>query len=149
MRITHKKTIDRQATGAAQKRLDDARAFAAKEMQELRERRKAVGAKPGEGRVGGWHRDAVFNAVEQYGPEVLSGDAQGFWDDMKRLYPESCADDRVSGTDSINGHGCKFGRVSKKFVGGRGYVWKGGKWVAEGKNVSRRDAEAQRGGKSK
>ena len=24
MRITHKKTIDRQATGAAQKRLDDA-----------------------------------------------------------------------------------------------------------------------------
>ena len=144
MRITHKKTIDRQATGAAQKRLDDARAFAAKEMQELRERRKAVGAKPGEGRVGGWHRDAVFNAVEQYGPDVLSGDAQGFWDDMKRLYPESCADDRVPGTDSINGHGCKFGRVSKKFVGGRWYVWKNGKWVAEGENVQRRDAEAQR-----
>jgi len=138
MRITHKNTIDRQATGAAQKRLDTARAFAAKEMQELRERRKAVGAKPGEGRVGGWHRDAVFNAVEQYGPEVLSGDAQGFWDDMKRLYPESCADDRVPGTDSMNGHGCKFGRVSKKFVGGRWYKWEKGRWVPEGKDLTRR-----------
>ena len=70
MRITHKKTIDRQATGAAQKRLDDARAFAAKEMQELRERRKAVGAKPGEGRVGGGNGDGTGGGKDQ--PLVLA-----------------------------------------------------------------------------
>ena len=131
MRIKHKPTVDRQATGAAQKRLDRAREFAAKEMQDLRERRKAVGAKPGEGRVGGWHRDAVMNAVEQYGPEVLSESANGFWDDMKRLYPESCADDRVPGTDSLNGHGCKFGRVSRRYVRGQWWVWKNGEWKVE------------------
>ena len=131
MRIKVKKGTDRAAVGAAQKRLDRAREFAAKEMQELRERRKAVGAKPGEGRVGGWHRDAVLNAVEQYGPEVLSGAAQPFWDDMKRLYPESCADDRVPGTDSINGHGCKFGRVSRRYVKGVWWVWKNGEWRRE------------------
>ena len=131
MKIKIKKGVDRQAVGAAQKRLDRAREFAAKEMQELRERRKAVGAKPGEGRVGGWHRDAVLNAVEQYGPEVLSGAAQPFWDDMKRLYPESCADDRVPGTDSLNGHGCKFGRVSRRYVKGVWWVWKNGEWRRE------------------
>ena len=131
MRIKVKKGVDRVAVGAAQAELDAKRAFAAKEMQELRERRKAVGAKPGEGRVGGWHRDAVLNAVEQYGPEVLSGAAQPFWDDMKRLYPESCADDRVPGTDSLNGHGCRFGRVSRRYVRGQWWVWEKGEWRRE------------------
>ena len=58
MRITHKKAIDKQKLGAAQRDLDCKRAFAAAEMKELRQRREAAGAKPGEGRVGGWHRGA-------------------------------------------------------------------------------------------
>ena len=131
MRITHKKTVDKQKLGAAQKELDSAREFAAAEMKELRQRREAAGAKPGEGRVGGWHRDAVMNAIATEGPDVLSSAAKGYWDDMKRLYPESCADDRVPGTDSLNGHGCKFGRVSRRYVRGQWWVWKNGEWRAE------------------
>lgn len=131
MRITHKKTVDRQAVGAAQKRLDAAREFAAKEMKELRERREAVGAKPGEGRVGGWHRDAVFNAIAQEGPEVMTSAADGYWRDMKRLYPESCADGRVPGTDSLNGHGNRYGRVKERYRAGRWEHWDAarGDWI--------------------
>lgn len=133
MRITHKKTVDRQATGAAQASMDRKRAFVAKEMQELRARRKAAGAKPGEGRVGGWHRDAVMNAIATEGPEVMTDAAKGYWDDMKRLYPEACADDRIPGTDSLNGHGNRYGRVSKRYVGGKWYVWnaQANAWIEE------------------
>lgn len=133
MIIKEKKGIDRELTGAAQAALDRKREFAAKEMAELRERRKVAGAKPGEGRVGGWHRDAVMGAIETYGPDVMGKDAQGFWDDMKRLYPESCADDRVPGTDSANGHGCKYGRVSKRWRYGKWWRWdkKKADWVEE------------------
>ena len=35
MRITHKKTIDKQLVGKAQAKLDAARAYAAKEMADL------------------------------------------------------------------------------------------------------------------
>lgn len=131
MRITHKKTVDKQALGAAQADMDRKRAFAAAEMKELREQRKAAGAKPGEGRIGGWHRDAVLGAVETYGPEVLGSDAKGFWDDMKRLYPESCADDRIPGTDSINGRGNRYGKVKEKYCRGKWWHWdvKTGEWV--------------------
>jgi len=119
MRIAVKKGVDRQALGAAQKRMDAARATAAAEMKDLRERRKAAGAKPGEGRTGGWHRDAVMNAVETYGPDVLGSAAKGFWDDMKRLYPEACADDAVPGTDSANGRKNRLGVVRERYRHGR------------------------------
>ena len=132
MRITTKKTIDRQKAGAAQASLDQARAYAAAEMKELRERRRAAGAKKGEGRVGGWHIDAVMNAVATEGPEVLSGAAKGYWDDMKRLYPEACADDAVPGTDSANGHKNRLGVVKERWRGGRWehFDKKLGEWVA-------------------
>lgn len=123
MRIAHKRTVDRAAVGAAQRRLDAARAFAAAEMKDLRARREAAGAKPGEGRIGGWHMDAVMNAVASEGPEVLSSAAKGYWDDMRRLYPEMCADGRVPGTDSANGRGNRFGRVREKFMRGAWWHW--------------------------
>ena len=123
MRITHKKTVDKQALGAAQADMDRKRAFVAEEMKELRQRREAAGAKPGEGRVGGWHRDAVLNAIESEGPEVMSAAAEGYWRDMTRLYPEACADGRVPGTDSINGQYNRYGRVRERFVGGRWVHW--------------------------
>ena len=132
MRITHKKTVDRQKLGAAQKSLDAARAVAAEEMKTLREQRRAAGAKPGEGRVGGWHIDAVMNAVASAGPEVLSSAAKGYWDDMKRLYPEACADDNIPGTDSANGHKNRLGVVKERYRAGRWEHWdkKRGEWVA-------------------
>lgn len=131
MRITSKKTVDKQAVGRAQAKLDAARAYAAKEMSDLRAKRKALGIKPGEGRVGGWHRDAVMNAIQSEGPEVMSSAAKGYWDDMKRLYPEMCADDRIPGTDSINGRSNRHGKTAEKFVGGKWYHWdkKLGAWV--------------------
>lgn len=123
MRITHKKTVNKQLVGKAQAKLDAARAYAAKEMADLRAQRKAIGAKPGEGRVGGWHRDAVMNAIQSEGPEVLSSAASGYWDDMKRLYPEMCADDRIPGTDSLNGRANRHGKTVEKFVNGKWYHW--------------------------
>ena len=132
MRITHKKTVDRQKLGAAQKSLDAARAVAAEEMKTLREQRRAAGAKPGEGRVGGWHIDAVMNAVASEGPEVLSSAAKGYWDDMKRLYPEACADDNIPGTDSANGHKNRLGVVKERWRNGRWehFDKRRGEWVA-------------------
>lgn len=131
MRIKSKPTVDRQKLGAAQKHLDDARAFAASEMKELRQRREAAGAKKGEGRVGGWHIDAVMNAVATEGPDVLSGAARGYWDDMRRLYPEMCADGNVPGTDSANGRVNRYGRVKERYRAGRWEHWdaKRGDWV--------------------
>ena len=131
MRITHKRTVDRELLGAAQKKLDAARATAAAEMKTLKEQRKAVGAKKGQGRVGGWHVDAVMNAIASEGPEVMTAAAKGYWDDMKRLYPEMCADEAVPGTDSLNGARNKYGRVKEKWIKGKWYHWdeKLGDWV--------------------
>jgi len=141
MTIKHKKTVDRQKLGAAQKRMDAARAFAAAEMKELRERRAAAGAKHGEGRTGGWHIDAVMNAVATEGPDVLSGAAAGYWDDMRRLYPEMCADGAPPGTDSANGRKNRLGVVKLKWIRG---VWhrfdkKRGEWIPE--NEDRRNPQ--------
>ena len=131
MRITQKRTVDKQLLGAAQKKLDAARATAAAEMKTLREKRRAAGAKKGEGRVGGWHVDAVMNAIASEGPEVMSAAAKGYWDDMKRRYPEMCADDAVPGTDSINGRRNRLGKVREKWIAGKWYHWddKLGDWV--------------------
>jgi hypothetical protein len=123
MRIAHKKTVDRQKLGAAQKRLDAARKFAAAEMRELRERRGAAGAKRGEGRVGGWHVEAVMNAVATEGPEVLSSAASGYWNDMRRLYPEMCADGAPPGTNSANGRANRYGKCRERMRNGRWEHW--------------------------
>ena len=131
MRITTKRTVDKQLLGAAQKRLDAARASAATEMKSLREQRKAAGAKKGQGRIGGWHVDAVMNAIASEGPEVMTAAAKGYWDDMKRRYPEMCADDAIPGTDSANGHRNRLGKVREKWIKGQWYHWDNelGDWV--------------------
>lgn len=131
MRINHKRTVDKQAVGAAQARMDHAKEVCYREMKDLAAKRKAVGAKPGEGRIGGVHRDALFEAVRQEGPEVLSSAAKGWWDDQKRLNPWMCADGVVPGTDSINGHRNRLGKVSERWMKGKWYHWdsKVGDWV--------------------
>lgn len=123
---------DKALLGKVQKRLDASRAMAAAEMKELRERRKAAGAKKGEGRVGGWHIDAVMNAIASEGPEVMTSAAKGYWDDMKRRYPEACADDNIPGTDSANGHRNRYGVVRERWRNGHWehFDKKTGEWVA-------------------
>lgn len=123
MRITQKKTVSSEVVGKCQAHLNQCRATAAAEIKTLREKRRAAGAKKGEGRVGGWHRDAVLNAIMGEGPEVMSSAASSYWDDMKRKYPEMCADDAIPSTDSPNGHTGRLGKVKEKFIGGKWYHW--------------------------
>lgn len=123
MRIVSKPGIDRARIGAEQAQMDAKRSYVAKEMKTLREQRKAVGAKKGQGRTGGWHRDAVYAAVAKYGPEIMTAAGQEFWDDQKRAYPEACADDAIPGIDSINGRKTRGMKVKEKFVGGTWYHW--------------------------
>ena len=132
MRIAVKNGPDKQAYGKIQKHLDAARAENAAAMKELREQRKAAGAKRGEGRVGGVHIDAVMNAIATEGPEVMTSAAKGYWDDMKRMYPEISADDSIPGTDSANGRRNKYGVVKERWRNGRWehFDKKRGEWVA-------------------
>lgn len=139
MRIASKPGIDRQRIGAEQAAMDAKRAYVAKEMKTLREQRKAAGAKAGQGRVGGWHRDAVYAAVAKYGPEVMTAAGQEFWDDQKRAYPEACADDRIPGVDSPNGHKTRGLKIREKYMHGKWYHWDAvlGGW-AEGEVTKRK-----------
>lgn len=132
MRITKGKCVDRQAIGRAQAKMDAAKRVAYKEMKDLAAQRQAVGAKKGEGRVGGVHRDAMFAAIASEGPEVLTAAAKSWWDDQKRRNPWMCADGVVPGTDSINGHVCKYGKVSERWMNGKWYHWENGKGWVEG-----------------
>lgn len=129
MRIKSK-SVNRQAIGAAQADIDAKIAYSCKEMKTLAEKRKAAGAKPGQGQTGGIHRDIVFAAVQKYGPEVMSASSD-FFDALKRENPALAADGVVPGRDSINGHRSHFGAAKEKFIGGRWYHWdkKLGDWV--------------------
>ena len=50
--------------GARQRKMERAKAATAAAMKDLAAKRKAAGAKSGEGRVGGVHIDAVMEAME-------------------------------------------------------------------------------------
>ena len=129
MRIKSK-TIDRQAIGAAQADIDAKIAYSCKEMKTLAAKRKAAGAKPGQGQTGGIHRDIVFAAVQKYGPGVMSADSD-FFDALKRENPALAADGVVPGRDSINGHRSHYGIAKERCIGGVWYHWdkKLGDWV--------------------
>ena len=122
-----------------QARMDRAKREAQAAMKDLAEQRRAAGAKPGRGRVGGVHYDALMNAVQNYGPEVLTPAAKGFWEDQKRRHPWMCADGVVPGTDSANGHACRQGKVRERMVGGKWYHWseRAGGWI-EGEVIPRK-----------
>ena len=68
--------------GARQRKMERAKAATAAAMKDLAAKRKAAGAKSGEGRIGGVHIDAVMEAINQEGPEVMSQAASGWWDDQ-------------------------------------------------------------------
>ena len=106
--------------------------------------RRQVGAKRGEGRVGAKSRLAVLNAVRTEGKEVLTEAGQGFWDDMQRRYHWQAEDGNWNDGNSANGHACRLGKVSEKYMRGKWWHWdpQAQAW-AEGK---REPSNGRRGG---
>lgn len=107
--------------GARQRKMERAKAATAAAMKDLAAKRSAAGAKSGEGRVGGVHIDAVMEAINQEGPEVMSQAASGWWEDQKRLNPWMCADGVVPDGNSPNGRYGRHGKVRERYVAGRGW----------------------------
>jgi hypothetical protein len=67
--------------------------------------------------------DAVMNAVNSEGPEVLSKAADGYWADMDRRHPQIAGAGTAVG-QSLNGMRNRHGRVSVKILVGRDGVRK-------------------------
>jgi len=57
--------------------------------------------------------EAVMNAVNTEGPEVMEADGNGYWEDMKRMYPwtNTMPDKCVP-----RGMKCRRGRVKEKTI---------------------------------
>lgn len=129
MRITHKPTVDKQAVGRAQARMDQIKRRDFDHAKTLKAQREAVGAKKGEGRVAGYSEEAVMEAVATHGSEVLSD--KRFWKEVKIENPWMCADGVVPTFDSPNGRANKYGKVRERWRGGRWEHWdkKRGEWV--------------------
>lgn len=96
--------------------MDKARVEAAKkaDIARARETRRMDGRIGKTGRLDRRvHVDAVMNAVDSEGPEVLSRAADGYWRDQERLYPWIST--RPAGpVQSANGMRNRFGRVKLK-----------------------------------
>lgn len=128
--IKVQQNVDDKAMAAGQRRLDIAKAETFKAMEEVREMRRAAGKTKRRGRVGGIHYDALMNAVEQQGSEVLSAAGQDYFEHEMRINPWLSPDGKAPSRDSINGHKCRLGKVREKFMNGRWYHWdaKAGGW---------------------
>ena len=84
-----------------------------------------------EGRVGAKSRHAVLNAVRTMGKEILTEDGADYWRFLERKYPWQALDGRPECTDSANGHRCRQGKVSRRYVHGVWYRWVNGEWREE------------------
>ena len=94
----------------------------------IRQRRELGLEGKREGRVGAKSRHAVLNAVRTMGKEILTEDGSDYWRFLERKYPWQALDGRPEGTDSLNGHRCRHGKVSLRKVGGKWYRWEKGAW---------------------
>ena len=97
----------------------------------IRQRRELGMEGRREGRVGAKSRHAVLNAVRTMGKEILTEAGEDYWRFLERKYPWQALDGRPQGTDSANGHRCRQGKVSRRYVGGKWYRWKDGGWMPE------------------
>lgn len=123
MKINIQPAVDADAMAAGQAALDRAKRETFDAMRELREQRKAVGARRRQGRTGAIHYDALANAIEERGNDVLTKAGDDYWNWEKRRNPWMCEDGQAPGTDSANGRGNRFGRVREKFTRGRWWHW--------------------------
>lgn len=73
---------------------------------------------------------AYMRALETEGPHIAGPEGEAWWRDQERRYPFIMAGgNRPDGTDSLNGHRNRHGKVSRRFVPGKGwYEWRGGGW---------------------
>lgn len=85
-----------------------------------------------EGRVGAKSRHAVLHAVRTMGKEILTEAGEDYWRFLERKYPWQALDGRPQGDASINGHRCRQGKVSRRYVRGKWLVWKKGRWIEDG-----------------
>ena len=78
-------------------------------------------------------RKAYMEALKREGPAIATEEGESWWRDQERRNPFIMAGGRrPDGTDSPNGHTCKWGRVKEKYVAGRGWFrWENGGWVAK------------------
>lgn len=121
--IKVQKNVNDKAMAREQRKLDVAKRETFEAMKELREKRRATGAKRRRGQTGAIHYDALMNAVDQMGPEVLGNAGREFWDFEARKNPWMTEDGVAPGTDSINGRKNRIGKVSEKMIGGVWYHW--------------------------
>jgi len=115
--------------GVTQARLD---AALRRDQKFAKERGKHKGA---QGLRSSISKEAFFNAVRTEGPEVLTEAGECYWRDMERRYPHLNLTEYSDTGDSPNGHVCRWGAVSERYVEGKGWFhWDGKrrKW-AKGK----------------
>ena len=94
-----------------------------------RRRRDALGRNGKFRKRGSVHFDALAEAVRTEGPEVLSAAAASYWRDMERANPWMMIDGAPEDGNSINGHKGRHGKVSMRYVCGKGWMrWRKGGW---------------------
>lgn len=130
MRIKSRPTVDNKYLAKCM-RMEAEKNLEIAQSKKLYELRRQVGAKKGEGRVGAKSRLAVLNAVKTMGKEVLTDAGESFWQDMQRRYKWQAEDGNWSDGNSPNGHTCRLGKVSEKFMRGKWWHWDAalGDWV--------------------
>ena len=114
--MSDSKPVEMRPRPYGEKELRDAQRRTARAARE-RERLGLTGRLTGSGRLR-MQVDpaAVFNAVNQEGPEVLSrAGEESYWRDMRRRHPEIAVGQPDSG-QSLNGMRNRHGRVSMKIL---------------------------------
>ena len=76
--------------------------------------------------------DAIMAAVKHEGKYILGSEGAGWWKDMERRYPHLNLLKYKDTGDSPNGHRCRYGKVTRRFIPGQGwFVWRGGEFVRD------------------
>jgi hypothetical protein len=75
--------------------------------------------------------EAVMSAVMHEGKYIMGEEGRGYWRDMERRYPHLNLLKHKDTGDSPNGHYNRHGKVTKRFIPGKGwFTYKGGEMVA-------------------
>ena len=133
MRIKSRPTAPSKAYERECARMEREKSMEIAASKELIRKRRELGlAGKREGRVGARSRHAVLNAMRTMGKEIMTPEGEDYWRFLRRRYPWQNTDGVPESTDSANGHRNRHGKVSKRYVPGKGWmVWKDGTWKRE------------------
>jgi hypothetical protein len=85
--------------------------------------------------------EAVQNAIRTEGPEVMGAAGEGYWRDMRRMYPHTDMQPDIHTPRERT----RFGKVTLRQRGGRWERRVAGEWVpVDGTNAQRSTLNAQR-----